>query len=153
MKNLVVVYHSQTGNTHAMAEAVRRGATSGDVDGVRTRCLLARDAGAGDILSADALAIGTPENFGYMSGAIKDFLDRTYYPCEGKLSSLPYGVFISAGNDGRGALASIERIARGYPLKLVQEPIIARGTPTPEVLVRCEAMGLALAAGLELGVF
>lgn len=153
MKHLLIVYHSQTGHTEAMAEAVLRGASSGEVDGVETRMLRAADAGPQDLLWSDALILGTPENFGYMSGAMKDFLDRTYYPCEGKVESLPYAVFISAGNDGRGALASLQRIAKGYPLRAVQEPIIARGDTTDAVLAACEELGMAMAAGLEMGVF
>ncbi len=136
-----------------MAEAVLRGATCDEVDGVETRMLRARDAGPDDLVWADAVIFGTPENFGYMSGAMKDFLDRTYYPCEGKVESLPYAVFISAGNDGRGALASLQRIAKGYPLRAVQEPIIARGDTTDAVLAACEELGMAMAAGLEMGVF
>ena len=136
-----------------MAEAVARGARSPDIEGVETRMLRAADAGPDDLLGADAVVLGTPENFGYMSGAMKDFLDRTYYPCEGKVESLPYAIFISADNDGSGALGSIERIARGYPLRPVQEPIIARGEISAEVLAACEALGMAMAAGLELGVF
>jgi multimeric flavodoxin WrbA len=153
LKNLLIVYHSQTGHTQAMAEAVLRGASHEDVDGVETRMLRSRDAGPEDLLWADALILGTPENFGYMSGAMKDFLDRTYYPCEGKVESLPYAIFISAGNDGSGALSSIQRIARGYPLRAVQEAIIARGDTTDAALTACEELGLAMAAGLEMGVF
>ncbi len=136
-----------------MAEAVLRGASGEEVDGIETRMLQSRDAGPEDLLWADALILGTPENFGYMSGAMKDFLDRTYYPCEGKVESLPYAIFISAGNDGSGAVSSIQRIARGYPLRAVQEPIIARGATTQAVLIACEELGLAMAAGLEMGVF
>ncbi len=136
-----------------MAEAVLRGATCDEVGGVETRMLRAGDAGPDDLVWADAVIFGTPENFGYMSGAMKDFLDRTYYPCEGKVESLPYAVFISAGNDGRGALASLQRIAKGYPLRAVQEPIIARGDTTDAVLAACEELGMAMAAGLEMGVF
>jgi multimeric flavodoxin WrbA len=153
LKHLLIVYHSQTGHTQAMAEAVLRGARSQDIDGVEARILRAGDAGPEDLLWADALILGTPENFGYMSGAMKDFLDRTYYPCEGKVESLPYAIFISAGNDGSGALGSILRIARGYPLRAVQEPIIARGDTTDAVLASCEELGMAMAAGLEMGVF
>jgi multimeric flavodoxin WrbA len=153
LKHLLIVYHSQTGHTQAMAEAVLRGARSEDVDGVEVRMLRAGGAGPEDLLWADALVLGTPENFGYMSGAMKDFLDRTYYPCEGKVESLPYAIFISAGNDGSGALGSIQRIARGYPLRAVQEPIIARGDTTDAVLASCEELGTAMAAGLEMGVF
>ena len=136
-----------------MAEAVLRGASGEEVDGIETRMLQSRDAGPEDLLWADALILGTPENFGYMSGAMKDFLDRTYYPCEGKVESLPYAIFISAGNDGSGAVNSIQRIVRGYPLRAVQEPIIALGATTQAVLTVCEELGLAMAAGLEMGVF
>lgn len=136
-----------------MAEAVLRGARSEELAGIETRLLRAADAGPDDLLWADALILGTPENFGYMSGAVKDFLDRTYYPCEGKVESLPYAIFISAGNDGSGALSSIQRIARGYPLRAVQEPIIARGDTTQAILAACEELGMAMAAGLEMGVF
>jgi multimeric flavodoxin WrbA len=153
LKHLLIVYHSQTGHTQAMAEAVLRGARSPEVEGVEVRMLLAGDAGADDLLWADALILGTPENFGYMSGAVKDFLDRTYYSCEGKVESLPYAVFISAGNDGSGALGSIQRIARGYPLRVVQEPIIARGDTTDAILVSCEELGMTMAVGLEMSVF
>lgn len=153
MKHLLIVYHTQSGNTLRMAEAVHRGATHADVDGVETRRLPAYRANLEDLLWADALLLGTPENNGYMSGALKDFLDRTYYPAQGRVDSLPYAVFISAGNDGRGALAAIQRIARGYPLREVQEAIIARGEVRDEHLARCEELGLTIAAGLEMGVF
>ena len=152
LKHLLIVYHSQTGHTAAMAEAVLRGAGSDELEGVETRMLRAGDAGPEDLLWADAVVLGTPENFGYMSGAMKDFLDRTYYPCEGKVESLPYAIFISAGNDGSGAVSSIQRIARGYPLRAVQEPIVARGDVTDGILASCEELGMAMAAGLDMGV-
>ena len=153
MKRLLIVYHSQSGHTRAMAEAARRGALSPDIEGVETHLLRAAEAGPRDLLRADALLLGTPENFGYMSGGMKDFLDRTFYPCQGKVQSLPYAVFISAGNDGSGALSSIRRIARGYPLREVQEAIIRKGELDDAVLARCEELGMAVAAGLELGVY
>ena len=106
-----------------------------------------------DLLWADGLILGTPENFGYMSGAMKDFLDRVYYPCEGLREGLPYALVISAGNDGTGARSAIERIARGFPLKAVHDPIIIKGPPDHDDLQRCREMGLAFAAGLELGIF
>jgi len=152
-KHLLIVYHTQSGNTGALAAAVERGATHPDIDGVETRVRRALEAGVDDLLWGQAVILGTPENFGYMSGGLKDFLDRTYYPCEGKVESLPYAVFISAGNDGRGALAAIRRIARGYPLREVQEPVIARGEITEAHLEACETLGMNIAAGLELGIY
>jgi len=88
-----------------------------------------------------------------MSGALKDFFDRTYYPCEGKLTGLPYAVFVSAGNDGTGAVREIGRIANGYGWKVVAEALIVRKEITPADLVRAEELGEALAAGLAMGVF
>ncbi len=109
------------------------------------------DAGVDDLLWADALILGTPENFGYMSGGMKDFLDRTFYPCEGKLEGMPYAIFVSAGNDGAGAISSIQRIANGYAFRQAQEPVVARGELSPEDLKRCLELGMTLAAGLEIG--
>lgn len=134
-----------------MAQAVRRGARR--VVQVETRLKMALRAGLNDLRWAHGLLLGTPENFGYMSGALKNFLDRTYYPAQGQISGLPYAVFVSAGNDGTGALTSIERIARGYPLKPVCDPIIARGELTAEVLQRCEELGETMASGMAWGIF
>ena len=153
MKHLLIVYHTQTRNTHRLSEAVCLGARRELVTGVELRCLRASDAGPEDLLWADALLLGTPENFGYMSGAMKDFFDRTFYPVEGRILSLPYAVFISAGNDGSGAVRAIRRIANGYPFREVQEPLIVRGEISTDDLVRAEELGLTLSAGLEAGIF
>ena len=153
MKHLLIVYHTQTGNTGRLADAVRQGATSELIENVEVRFLTARDAGPEDLLWADGLLLGTPENFGYMSGGMKDFLDRTFYPVEGRIQSLPYAVFISAGNDGSGALRAIRRIANGYPFNEVQEPLIAQGEIQPAHLAAAEELGMSLAAGLDAGIY
>lgn len=153
MKTLLVVFASQTGNTLALAEAVRRGAAGEDAANVGCRLVHARDAGVADLLGADALVLATPENFGYMAGAMKDFLDRTYYPCEGLVESLPLAIVVSAGNDGTGAVRSIRRIARGYPLREVQEAVVIQGTPQAADVEACAELGAALAAGLGLGIY
>ena len=153
MKNLLIVYHSKTGNTQALAERVLHGAQHEDVSGVNVRYLTAAQAGPADLLWAHGLLLGTPENFGYMSGALKDFFDRTFYEVEGKLNPLPYALFVSAGNDGTGAVRSIERIANGYPLQRIAEPIISRGAPDNATLRACSELGTSLAAGLELGIY
>ena len=154
MKHLLLVYHTKTGNTGKLATAVESGARHPEFsDTVELRVRRAGEAGPADLLWADGLLLGTPENFGYMSGAVKDFLDRTYYEVEGQLQPLPYAVFISAGNDGRGAVTAIARIAGGYPWVQVQEPVIARGEVTQDHLSACEDLGLALAAGLDAGIY
>lgn len=153
MKHLLIVYHTKTGNTGRLADAARAGATCEDIAEVAVRFLTAARAGPADLLWADGLLLGTPENLGYMSGAIKDFLDRTFYEVEGKLQPLPCGIFISAGNDGSGALRALRRIINGYPFEEVQEPVIARGRISDDHLRQSRELGMALAAGLEAGIY
>ena len=151
MKTLLIVYHTGGVKTAQMAAAVERGARSeGGVMVVVKRCA---DAGPEDVLAADGLILGTPENFGYMSGMMKDFLERIFYECEGKVAGRPWALLVSAGQDGAGAISSVERIVTGLRLKKVREPILALKEVTPEVLVECEDLGAALAAGLVLGVY
>ena len=150
-KTLLILYHSQSGGTTRLCEAVFRGARS--IEEIDVRCKRAFDADAGDLLAADGLIIGTPENFGYMSGALKDFFDRTFYACEHKVQGRPYGLFVRAGNDGNGAVVSIERILTGLAMKKVGDPVIVRGEITDAHLVRCEELGATIAAGLAFGMF
>jgi multimeric flavodoxin WrbA len=151
MKKLLIIYHSQSGNTQQLADQVLAGCR--DEVNVESRLLGAFDAGLKDLRWADGLLLGTPENFGTMSGALKDFFDRTYYPAEPYKLNLPYGIFISAGNDGSGAVREIQRIAKGYPLRLISEPLIAKGEINAEHLRLAREFGLAMAAGLDLGIF
>lgn len=151
MKNLLVVYHSQSGATAQLARAVLHGATQEKT--VDVRLLRALEAGTRDLLWADAVLFGSPENFGYLSGGLTDFLARTFYPAQPHQLSLPYAAFISAGNDGSGAVRMLERIVGGYPLKKIAEPVIVKGLPTEADLQRCEELGLTMAAGIALGLF
>lgn len=152
MKHLLLVYSSQSGHTDAMMQAVREGVQAAG-DGIELRCRKALEAGLDDLLWAQGLLIGTPENFGYMSGAVKDFLDRTYYPAEGKTNGLPYALFISAGNDGSGAVRAIERIATGYGWNRISEALICKGELDADTLTRCRELGEGMAAGLASGIF
>ena len=151
MKNLLIVYHSQSGSAAEMADAALRGAQR--ESGVETRLRRAADAALDDLLWADALLLGATENFGYLCGGMLDFLARVFYPAIDRAVILPYAVFISCGNDGRGALAQIERIAAGLPLRCVAEPEVARGEISDDTLARCSMLGQAMAAGLALGIF
>ncbi len=151
MKKLLIIYHSQSGHTEKLAQAVYAGA--GEELETQTRLLRAFDANLDDLLNCDGIVFGTPENFGFMSGALKDFFDRTYYPAVDHQLNIPYALFISAGNDGRGAVRQIDRILTGYPMKKIAEPVIARGEVTEEHLQACHELGLTLAAGLAYGIF
>jgi len=151
MTKILIIYHSQTGHTQQMAEAVAEGAKAIENTDVVLR--KANEATLDDLLSCKGLAIGTPENFGYMSGMIKDFFDRTYIDAQDKVFRKPYVVFISAGNDGTGALRAVERIALGYKFKNVFTPVIAKGGITEEILEQCREMGGTLAGGCALGIY
>lgn len=153
MKHLLIVYHSQSGSTARLAQAALAGAQQESA--VETRLCRACDADTDDLLWADAVLFGTPENFGYLSGGLTDFLARTFYPLQelGRGRSFPYAVFVSAGNDGRGAVRQLQRIVGGYPMQQVAEPVIVRGEVGAEGLARCEELGLTLAAGLGMGIF
>ncbi len=152
-KHLLIVYHSQSGTTTRMADAVIEGARHPDIENVEVRVVSPLEAGADDLLWADALVLGTPENFGYMSGAMKYFLDRVYYPCEGKVEGLPWALFVRAGNDGSGAISSIRRILKGLAVREVQEPVLIAGEFDESRLDECRELGMTMAAGLEAGVF
>lgn len=152
MKHLLLIYSSQSGHTAAMTDAACTGVKAAG-DEVELRCLKAFDAGLDDLLWANGLLIGTPENFGYMSGAVKDFLDRTYYPAQGRVSGLPYAVFVSAETDGTGAVRAIERIALGYGWNKISDALIHKGELDDAALARCRELGEGMAAGLASGIF
>ncbi len=151
MKRLLIIYHSQGGSTERLAQAALRGAQCEEE--VETKLLRAFDAGIDDLLECNALLIGSPENLGYMSGAIKDFFDRTFYPAQDRVDNLPYAIFVSAGNDGTNTVTQIERIARGYKFRRVADPIIVRGKPSEEDEARCAELGQTLAASLAFGLY
>jgi multimeric flavodoxin WrbA len=148
---VLIVYASQSGGAARLAEAVERGART--ESSAEVRRLHGTAAGLDDLLWCQALVIVTPENFGYMAGAVKDFFDRTYEPAQGRLANLPFAVVVRAGNDGSFALEAVERIARGYGFKRVAEPILSVGDDLDGPLARCEELGQLIVAGLELGIF
>jgi len=153
MVTILIVYHSQSGNTQKMAEAVVKGAR--EIEGVTVLLKKALNTGEEDLLECDGLVLGSPEYFGYMSGALKDLFDRTYEKVRGhkKIFRKPYAVFISAGNDGQGALMNIERICLGYQFKKIHQPVIAKGPVSEEILWQCEELGRTIAAGCEAGIY
>src|SRR5450755_875409 len=163
MKTLLIVYHSMTGGTLQLAQAAATGA--GTEPAVHVLLLRAADAQAQDVLNADGFIFATPENLAAMSGKMKDFFDRTYYAALDLLNGRPYATLICAGSDGRGAAQQIERIATGWRLKAIAEPIIVcTHAQSAEEILRpkriseenlkpCKELGATLACGIELGVF
>jgi multimeric flavodoxin WrbA len=150
MKTLLIVFHTGGVKTAQMAAAVERGARA--EENVRVVVKRCADAGPEDVLAADGLILGTPENFGYMSGMMKDFLERIFYACEGKVEGRPWALFVGAGQDGSGAVSSVERIVTGLRLKKVGEPVVVVKELQPEQVAALDELGAAMAAGLAAGI-
>jgi multimeric flavodoxin WrbA len=108
----------------------------------------ALEAGVEDVMAADGYLLATPENFGYMSGALKDFFDRTYYPCLEHTRGRPYGLLVKAGGDGLGAVGAVVPLAAGLEWRAVLEPLVVRGDVTADHLAAARELGGSLAAGL-----
>ena len=163
MKTLLIVFHSLTGGARQMAEAAANSAAC-DPD-VHVRLLCASDTQAEDLLSADGYIFATPENLAALAGQMKDFFDRTYYAALDRINGRPYAVLICACSDGENAARQIKRIATGWRLRLIAEPlIVCTRAQTPEAILapkvidpadldRCADLGAAFAAGIAAGVF
>ena len=152
-RRLLVVAHSPSENTRRLSEAVLRGARSPEIAGVETLLRPPLEAVPEDVLAAQAIILGTTENLGYMSGALKDFFDRIYYPCIERTQGLPYMLYIRAGMDGTGTSRAVERITTGLRWRAVQPHLICRGAFREEFVGQCEELGTLMAAGLEAGIF
>ena len=163
MKTLLIVYHSMTGGTMQMAQAAAGGARVEPA--LNVSLLRAADAHAADVLEADGYLFATPENLAAMSGQMKDFFDRTYYAALDRLNGRPYAVLICAGSDGRNAAGQVDRIATGWRLRPVADPlIVCTHAQTPEEILRpkrigeeplrqCAELGATLAAGVAIGIY
>ena len=152
-KRLLVIAHAPSPNTLILRNAVAAGARHPDIEQVNVRVLAPLEAGPEDVLACDAVVLGTTENLGYMSGALKDFFDRSYYPCLEKTQGLPFAYYIRAGHDGTGTQRAIESITTGLRWRLVQPPLICRGEYQPGFEEACRELGLYMAAGLDNGLF
>jgi len=161
MAQLLIVYHSKTGGTRQMAEAAAQAAR----DEGETVIRRADEAGPDNLLQADGYIFAAPENLAAIAGVMKDFFDRCYYPVLGRIEGRPYAQMVCAGSDGENAARQTARIATGWRLKQVQDPLIIRThAQTPEEILAektipdedlqlCRDLGATLAAGLAMGVF
>ena len=152
-----------TGGSQSLAKACYNGARR--AQGVDVQMLNAADAGSEHMLAADGYIFVFPENLAAISGGMKSFFDRCYYPCLGALNGRPYVMIICAGSDGRNAVAQAERIATGWRLRQIlpsvivcthaqtQEAILAPKTIDSADLIAAEEMGEQIAVGLQMGVY
>ena len=152
MKRLLIVAHAPSPNSLRFRSAIENGARNPDIEAVEGVVKAPLEAGPEDILACDAIILGTTENLGYMSGALKDFFDRSYYPCLEKTQGLPFAFYIRAGHDGTGTRRAIETITTGLRWKLVQDALVCRGEFRPEFEEQCYELGMAVAASLDAGL-
>ena len=153
MKRLLIVAHSPSVNTRVLSEAVQRGAEHEDIESVTCIVKTPFDAGPTDILDCDGIVLGTTENLGTMSGALKDFFDRSYYGVLEEKQGLPCALYIRAGHDGTGTRRAVESIVTGLRWRWVQDPLIFRGKWQEAFISQAEELGMTLAAGLDNGLF
>lgn len=142
MAKVLIIYHSQSGNTEAMAKAVAEGAKSAKASVTLKK---ASEANADDLLACDIVAFGTPNYFGYMSGMVKDYFDRVWATVRDKVADKPYVTFGSKGGGGAQALESVERICDGMKMKRVANGLTATRQPSADVLAQCKELGMKLA--------
>ena len=152
-RTLLIVAHVPSDNTQRLRDAVETGATTAEAGSVKVLVKTPFEANADDVLAAQALILGTTENLGYMSGALKDFFDRVYYPCLDDTGGLPYALYIRAKLDGTGTRRAVESIASGLGWRAVQEPMICHGEWREDFVDQCHELGMAMAAGLDGGIF
>ena len=151
-KRLLIVSHAPSPNTLRLCRAVVDGVL--DSSSVEVVVKPPLEAGVEDVFAANALILGTPENLGYMSGALKDFFDRIYYPCLDRTRGLSCALYIRAGQSaGSASRRSIEIITTALGWRMVQEPLILSGPYSDEFVQSCTELGQAMAAGLDTGIF
>ena len=163
MRQLLIIWHSMTGGSEALARAAYNGARR--AQGVDVQLVNAADAGAAQVMAADGYLFAFPENLAAISGGMKSFFDRCYYPCLGALNGRPYAMIVCAGSDGRNAVAQAERIATGWRLRQIAESrIVCTHAQTPEAILAPKTMneadqqaaadlGEQIATGLLMGIY
>ena len=152
-KQLFIIAHAPSDNLQRMVDAIVRGAGHEDIDGVAVQVMSPLQAGPEQVLQADAIILLTPENLAYMSGAMKDFFDRSYYPVLEEKQGLACALVVRAGHDGTGTLRALNTILTGLRWQQVQEPLLCKGTWDEAFLAQCEELGMSMSAGLEAGIF
>lgn len=152
MKKLVAIANTPSPNTLSLRQAVVEGARAAAVADLEIIELNPQEATPDIVMASDGLILGTTENLGYMSGLVKDFFDRTYYPCLEHTQGLPFAFYIRAGHDGTGTLRAVRTIVTGLRWKFVQEPMVLQGDFQETFVDQCRELGGAMALGLDLGI-
>lgn len=153
MKQLLIVAHAPSPNTQRLVEAALAGAQHPEIESVESRWVPPLEATPEDVLAADGILLGTTENLAYMSGAMKDFFDRCYYPVLEEKQGLPCAIYIRAGHDGTGTHKALTTILTGLRWNLIQDILLCRGEWQEDFLTQVETLALTLAAGMDAGIY
>ncbi len=153
MKQLLIVAHAPSPNTRHLVDAALKGAQHPDIENIKANWIPPLDATPEDVLAADGILLGTTENLAYMSGAMKDFFDRCYYPVLEKKQGLPCAIYIRAGHDGTGTHKALTTILTGLRWNLIQDILVCRGEWQDAFLEQVETLALTLAAGMDAGIY
>ena len=163
MRQLAIIWHSMTGGSQALAQAALEGARR--ADGIDVAMFHAAEADPEQMHAADGYLFFFPENLAAISGGMKSFFDRNYYPCLGALNGRPYAMMVCAGSDGRNAVAQAERIATGWRLRqIAPSVIVCTHAQTPEAILAQKhiesvdlsaafSLGEQIATGLQMGIY
>lgn len=153
MKNLLIVAHCPSPNTQKLAGLMENASVSVEFDNLAVKRLSPFDTTERDIQSADGILLFTTENFGYMSGALKDMFDRVFYPCLEHTQGMPYCLCVRAGKDGTGTVNAVESIVTGMKWSKAQAPLVLRGTWQTSFEEKARQYAMTFAAGLDTGIY
>ncbi|AMY18825.1 MULTISPECIES: flavodoxin family protein [Nocardiaceae] len=148
MSTLLVVHHTPSPHCQAMFEAVLRGATDPEIEGVDVVRRAALSVSASDFLAADGYLLGSPANLGSISGALKHAFDGSFYQILDSTRGRPFGLYLH-GNEGvEGAERAIDSITTGLGWTKAAEYVAISNKPTAQGLEACWELGATVAASL-----
>ena len=152
MKHLLICFHAPSENLQSMVRAMEAALEGTEFTNLSFSIKSPLDTTPQDVLECDGIILGTPENLAYMSGALKDFFDRIYYPCLELKQGLPVAAIVRAGQDGTGTQRALKTILTGLKWRWVQDVLLCKGPWQPEFSEQCAELAQAMAVALDEGM-
>jgi multimeric flavodoxin WrbA len=163
MARLLIVHHSPTRATQALLESASAGAQDDAIEGVEVVVRPALEAIADDVLAADGYLLGSPVNFGYMSGALKHFFDSTFLAVGGALDpsggagdseggatkGRPYGLWMHGRYDLTGGVRAVQSIVGALGWKQSSDVLSVLGDVGEQERSAAYELGATIAALLS----